>query len=220
MSPCVGGPGLPSLRSRASFSCPGHVCLLSAECLFVIPAPRCLPDWEVRLLGASSGGRLAGTRLCPLSHLEEAPFSHPIFCLCVLRPGVCRCHCCCVWRPWVSWYPWWCSLLAWGRGGLGTTCAVCPSLWTHASNCQTFSVQSPSVLRGNRWDQKCLSSLQTRVVQPWGACTLVCRLLGLCAKGHTATPVWNTHGLSSAWASWCPVRIPKPPWPAEFRVSC
>lgn len=48
------------------------------------------------------------------------------------------------------------------------------------------------MLRGNHRDQKCLLSPQTRVVQPWGACTLVCRLYSGSALRVTQQPPFET----------------------------
>lgn len=69
----VGRVCLPFGAEPASHALATSVCC-QLSVLFVIPAPRCLTDWEVRLLGAGSGGRLAGTRPCPLSHLEKLRF--------------------------------------------------------------------------------------------------------------------------------------------------
>lgn len=48
------------------------------------------------------------------------------------------------------------------------------------------------MLRGNHRDQKCLLSPQTRVVQPWGACTLVCCLYSGSALRVTQQPPFET----------------------------
>lgn len=52
------------------------------------------------------------------------------------------------------------------------------------------------MLRGNRRDQKCPLSLQTRVVQPWGACMLVCCLYSGSALRVTQQPLFETPAAS------------------------